>query len=187
MNPLLLDFPEEFETERLTIRAPRAGDGAEMNAAIHESFEDLHRWMEWAQTMPTVEESEANCRQARLDFLARKELRMHLYLKGTSTLVGSSGLHHIDWNVPKFEIGYWMRKRFERQGYVTEAVNGITHFAFEVLHANRVEITCDGKNARSRRVAERAGFELEGVLRNEARDPGGELRDTLVFAKIRGE
>jgi hypothetical protein len=40
-------------------------------------------------------------------FLERTELRMHFYLKGIETLVGSSGLHRIDWGVPKFEIGYW--------------------------------------------------------------------------------
>jgi hypothetical protein len=30
-----------------------------------------------------------------------------LYLKGTNTFVGGSGLHRMDWSVSRFEIGYW--------------------------------------------------------------------------------
>ena len=45
MDALLLDLPESYESERLTIRAPRPGDGTEMNAAIRETFDDLKRWL----------------------------------------------------------------------------------------------------------------------------------------------
>lgn len=54
MNPILLDFPDSLESERLIIRCPRAGDGAMINAAIVESFAELTRWMPWARTLPTV-------------------------------------------------------------------------------------------------------------------------------------
>ena len=83
-----------------------------------------------------------------------------------------------------FEIGYWCRKRFQRQGYITESTEAITKFAFEVLGAKRVEIRVDPNNVRSRRIPERLGFELEGTLRNDALSTSGELRNTLVFAKI---
>ena len=185
MNALLLDFPESFESDRLTIRAPRAGDGAEIHAAVQETFDDLKIWMPWAQQMPTLEESEATARRAQSQFLAREDLTLFLFLKGTNTLVGASGLHRIDWDVPKFEIGYWCRKRFQAQGYITESTEAITKFAFETLGAKRVEIRCDLKNVRSQRIPDRLGFKLEGTLRNDSRTPSGELRDTLIFAKIK--
>ena len=188
IKPILLDIPESFDTERLTIRAPRAGDGAAMNAAIVETIDNLRPWMPWAQTTQTVEESEENVRQARVKFLARDDLRLHLWLKGTETFVGGSGLHRMNWDVPLFEIGYWCRKRFEGQGYITEAVNGITRFAFDVLKAERVEIRCDARNVRSIGVARRAGYTLEAILRHDSRTPDlSELRDTLVFAMLRSE
>ena len=87
----------------------------------------------------------------------------------------------VDWNVPRFEIGYWVRRRFEGQGYVTEAADAIARFAFGALGARRVEIRMDDRNERSWRVAERLGFRLEGVLRNESREGGG-LRDTRIYA-----
>ena len=186
MDALLLDFPESFESDRLTIRAPRPGDGAEMNAAVHETFDDLKVWMPWAQQMPTLEESESFARRAQYQFLAREDLALLLFLKGTDTMVGSSGLHRINWDIPKFEIGYWCRKRFQGQGYISESTEAITKFAFETLAAKRVEIRCDAKNVRSQHIPNRLGFKLEGTLRNDALSSSGELRDTLVFAKIKG-
>ncbi len=184
MDALLLDFPESFESNRLTIRAPRAGDGAEVNAAVRETFDDLKVWMPWAQQVPALEESESFVRRSQCDFLARKDLMLFLFLKGTDTLVGGSGLHRINWDIPKFEIGYWCRKRFQGQGYIRESTEAITKFAFETLGAKRVEIRCDSKNVRSRRIPDRLEFKLEGTFRNDSLSPSGELRDTLVFAKI---
>lgn len=40
MNPILLDFPDSFETERLLIRAPRAGDGKAVYDAIKLRFQN---------------------------------------------------------------------------------------------------------------------------------------------------
>ncbi len=186
MNALLLDFAESFESDRLTLRAPRAGDGVELNAAIRETFDDLKLWLPWAQQIPSLEESEAFVRRAQYQFLAREDLTLFLFLKGTNTMVGSSGLHRIDWKIPKFEIGYWCRKRFQGQGYVTESTQAITKFAFETFGAKRVEIRCSSENVRSRRIAEKLDFKLEGTFRNESLSASGELRNTLVFAKING-
>lgn len=186
MKAILRDFPEELETERLTIRAPRPGDGAEMSRALHESWAELQEWMPWAQGNPPGEaDSEARLREGRARFLTRDDLWLLLFLKGTATLVGSSGLHRINWNVPRFEIGYWARTPYAGQGYITEAVNGIAAFAFELLGARRVEIRCDSQNVRSAAVARRCGFEHEATLRHDDRQPRtGELRDTLIFVKL---
>jgi RimJ/RimL family protein N-acetyltransferase len=138
--------------------------------------------MEWALPEPSVELSEEFARRGAADFVARIDLPLLLWLKDGETLVGSSGLHPHDWTVPRFEIGYWCRARFEGQGYISEAVRGISQFAFERLSARRLEIWCDARNERSARVAERAGFRLEGKLRNHMLDIRGYLRDSLVFA-----
>ncbi len=39
--PILQEFPDRFESERLLIRAPQPGDGAEVHAAISESLDEL--------------------------------------------------------------------------------------------------------------------------------------------------
>jgi ribosomal-protein-serine acetyltransferase len=183
-HSILPQFPDHLETERLFIRAPRAGDGLTINAAVRESFEKLHRWMDWARHIPSVAESETIAREAAAPFRAREELPMWLFRKADQMLVGASGLHSIDWGVPRFEIGYWLRTSVEGQGYMTEAVNGITQFAFRSLNAVRVEIRCDANNQRSAAVAQRAGYVLEARLRHHRRDISGVLADTLIFAKF---
>ena len=186
-NPILLDFPDHLETERLLIRAPKPGDAPAIHAAINELMDNLRPWMPWADPHETVDELETFLRSMVARFITREELMLLLWRKSDGLFVGGSGLHRIDWSVPRFEIGYWVRASLEGQGYITEAVNGIAHFAFDTLQAERVEIRCDSRNQRSAAVAKRAGFSLDGTLRRDSRSPSGDLRDTLVFSKVRGE
>jgi RimJ/RimL family protein N-acetyltransferase len=181
-SPLLLDIPESFETERLLIRVPRPGDGPELNAAILETFEDLQPWMPWARERPSVEKSEENSRRAYSLFLSREDITLRLVHKATGKILGSSGLHPRDWAIPKFEIGYWCRKQFQGQGYITEAVNGILRFGFETIGAKRIEICSDSTNHRSLVVAERVGMKKEGELRNHLLGTDGTPRNLVVFA-----
>lgn len=185
MRAVLHDFPEEFGTERLLIRSPRPGDGRELRAAVQDSWNELKQWMPWATgEFPDEEYYEAHVRQRRARFLLREDLTLLLFLVGTGTLVGSSGLHRIDWDVPRFEIGYWVRTPYAGKGYITEAVMGIADFAFDTLDARRVEIRCDSRNERSVGLARRAGFELEATLYNHERHHlTGRLRNTLIFAR----
>jgi RimJ/RimL family protein N-acetyltransferase len=187
VDPLLLDIPEQFETERLILRVPRPGDSAVIHEAVVESFEALRVWMPWAKTIQTRGETEGFVRRSVAEFVLREELTFGLFRKSDGAFVGNSGMHHIDWSVPKFEIGYWIRTSFQGQGYMTEAVNGIAAFAFDTLRAERLEIRCDSRNRRSAAVAERAGFTLDGHLRSDSIANDGTLRDTLIYGKIRGE
>lgn len=183
---IMLDFPEQFETKRLLIRATRPGDGAALNAAIRESRDELIPFMPFARVLPEPEETEALVRRKRLNFLERTDMMMLMTEHETGKILGSSGLHRFDWDARRFEIGYWIRTSYAGQGLVTEAVHGLTEFAARELNANRVEIRCDDRNQRSAAVARRAGFTLEGVLRNWKREEDGTLVNEMVFSKVRG-
>ncbi|MBQ0138176.1 MAG: GNAT family N-acetyltransferase [Kurthia sp.] len=186
-NPAInWDFESSFESERLIIRMPELADAEAVYEAMCRSAKSLKPHMIWAQQKPVQEQVRENIRQAQAAFLAREDLRLHLFLKETGEFVGSSGLHRIDWTIPKFEIGYWVDDKFEGKGYMTEATNRIATFAFKELAAKRIEIRCDRDNVRSRAVAERSGFELEGILRNDRLAADGlELRDTCIYSKIK--
>jgi ribosomal-protein-serine acetyltransferase len=188
VTPHFREFPDQFETARLTIRAPRPGDGPETYAAVTESLAELRPWMPWAEGVRSVESQEEVMRRAHAEFMARNDLMLLLFLKGTDTVVGCSGLHRIDWSVPRFEIGYWARTSYAGRGFITEAVCGITAFAFQTLGARRVEIRCDEENTRSASVALRSGFVLEGVLHHTRRHHfTGALVNTMIFAQVAGD
>jgi RimJ/RimL family protein N-acetyltransferase len=190
MEPILIDVPERIETERLILRVPRAGDGPLVNHAIGESHAELAPWMPWAGTMPSLEESEAHCRRQQARFLLREDFVFLMLVRdaagGEGELVGASGLHRIDWTVRKFEIGYWRKTGHQGRGFVTEAVRALARLAFDTLDARRVEIRMDDHNAASWRVAERAGFTLEALLRFDSVTPTGEPRSTRIYARVRG-
>lgn len=151
-----------------------------------DSLPSLQPWMPWAMEPMDEDQYEVYVRKQHLKFLAREDLGMLMILKDGGTIIGATGLHTLDWDVPKFEIGYWVRTGYEGRGYVTEAVLGVVAFAFRELDAVRLEIQCDALNERSAAVARRAGFELEARQRREARNHyTGELRDTLLFALLR--
>ena len=141
--------------------------------------------MPWATKLQEVHETEENVRRGAVRWILREDLWMLLFRKSDGLYVGGSGLHRIDWSVPAFEIGYWVRKSLEGQGYISEAVAGITDFGFEVIGGERIEIRCDTRNQRSANVAQRAGYSLEATLRHDGWANDGTLRDTHVFGMIR--
>ena len=96
MNPILLDVPEQFKTERLVLRAPIFGDGVIVNAAIRESFKTLSEWMNWADHIPEIEETEENVRKNRASFLIRQGFFFCMLDKASERFIGTCGLLRID-------------------------------------------------------------------------------------------
>ncbi len=185
-DPLLLDFPDSFETERLLIRPPQRADAQILYEAVKESQAELDQWMLWSKNY-TLEDSIQYTRRALAQFIMRENLAMTIWRKADLHFVGNTGLHAINWEQRKFEIGYWLRTSAYGQGYMTEAVNGLTRFCFEELEATRVEIRCDADNDRSAAVARRAGYTQEAHLRSEGLNTAGVLSDTLIFGMLRAD
>ena len=180
-------FPEMIETERLILRSPRAGDGAEINAAVREMYEELHLWMPWANHVPTVEETEANCVETQDRYARGEDFGIAGYRQSDGAFVLRSGLHLRDARIPRYEIGYWCRAKFQGAGYVCETVRALTRVGFEQMGAKRIDIQCDSRNEKSRRVAERCGYRLVAELKYDDIATDGSLRDTLLFSLTREE
>lgn len=182
-RPARKELPDRLTTARLVMRPPQIDDAPAINEAICDSFAELHAWMEWAREVPSLDDTRLFCAEAICQRAEGKACSM-LMLLGDGTLAGMTGYARVDWEVPAFEIGYWCRTACYGRGYVTEAAGALTRHAFHELGANRVQIRMDHRNVRSAAVAERLGFELEGVLRHEVRDHHGWLRDTRVYALL---
>ena len=188
MSLIQLDFPMPIITERLLLRPPQIGDGAIINPAVVESIDILKLYMPWAQTLPSVEDSEEFIRMAVANWILKKNeepyLPLLIFEKTTMKFIGTTGWHHYEWDIPAFETGYWLHSAYQNQGLMTEAIHALTRFTFQVLRANRLEIRCDTANTRSKKLAERLGFQLEGTLHNHRLDPRTKaLSDTLVYAR----
>jgi RimJ/RimL family protein N-acetyltransferase len=51
----------------------------------------------------------------------------------------------------------------------------------------RVDLITDPDNVASQRVAEKVGFQREGVMRAHLRHPDGRIRDSVMFSLLPGE
>ncbi len=190
MDPLMMDVPERIETEHLVLRVPKRGDGAVLNAAIAVSMNELGPWIPWAGTMPTPEESEIHCRRQQAKFILREDFVFLIFARqadgSEGELLGGTGLHRIDWGLRRFEIGYWRKTGLDGRGIITETVQAMTRLAFDTLGARRVEIRMADDNVKSWKVAERAGYTHEALLRFDSVTPQGEPRSTRIYARVRG-
>lgn len=66
---------------------------------------------------------------------------------------------------------------------MTEAGRAVISFAFEVLDVHRIELHAGVSNKPSIRVAEKLGFQREGVLREAGRGAGG-FYDAFVYGLL---
>jgi RimJ/RimL family protein N-acetyltransferase len=101
-----------------------------------------------------------------------------------SVVVGSVSLHSIDPVQSDAEIGYWTAPAARGQGVAAVAVDAACRWAFAALPVERVELCHAVENTASGRVAEKAGFTLEGRLRRSYRYGDGVKHDELLWARL---
>jgi RimJ/RimL family protein N-acetyltransferase len=167
------------------MRTWEMADAESLWQAVDGSRARLREWLPWIDVYRSVQDAETFIARAIMEASDGISFHFAIVDRMTERLLGGTGFNRPDWAVRAFEIGYWLTNDAVGHGYVTEAVQALTRLAFERLRAERVEIRCDPRNARSRAIPERLGFQLDGQLRSNTLDPDGRPRDTLVFSVIR--
>ncbi|HEY2636435.1 MAG TPA: GNAT family N-acetyltransferase, partial [Solirubrobacteraceae bacterium] len=80
--------------------------------------------------------------------------------------LGAITIQRFEWEHRRGEIGYYLGAAGRGRGLMSRAVRVITPWAFAKLGLARLEILASTDNPASQRVAERAGYVREGVLRS---------------------
>ena len=187
LDPLVLNVPERLATERLWLRRFRPGDGESVHRAALESKQELAQWFPWASRLsPTNGMEEFISRQVDL-WDARTELNYRIERHGETECLGSIGFVRTIWPLRALEIGYWLSTRATGHGFMTEAVAELTRMGFENLQAHRICIRCKVENQKSRAVAERCGFQFEGIIRSEILNPTGNYSDVAYYSMVGDE
>jgi RimJ/RimL family protein N-acetyltransferase len=96
-------------------------------------------------------------------------------------LLGSIGLRFHEEGAAT--VGYWTAREGRGRGIATEALRLISRWALTGLPIERLELAAEPANERSQRVAEKAGFQREGLLRRY-RAVKGERRDCVLFSLL---
>jgi RimJ/RimL family protein N-acetyltransferase len=98
-------------------------------------------------------------------------------------LCGVIDLHDVVWKSRRAAAGYWMAPWARGRGRASRALTLVGRWALGELGLVRVELLADVGNPASQRVAERAGFVREGVLRRHT-VMGGASRDCAIFGLV---
>jgi RimJ/RimL family protein N-acetyltransferase len=101
-------------------------------------------------------------------------------------LLGSISLMRLAWEHRRGEVGYWLAREARGRGHTIRAVRLICAWGFRALGLERIDLFAATANLASQRVAERAGFTREAVLRSYFRVKGRKL-DMVAFGLLATE
>lgn len=162
----------------IALRAWREADADELAECL-DGDEEIARWLDRIPQPYTVADA--------LDFLCRTgEATFAVVDAGGGGVLGGIGIR---WNDEGdvAEIGYWARREARGRGVTTRALRLAVGLAFE-QGAARVQLRADVENLPSRRVAEKAGFTAEGVLREAHWNPRlGRRQSWVMYSVLPGE
>ena len=148
----------------IQIRPYMLGDAFAVWEAARESVTEIQPWMPWCHDEYSVDESR--------EWLA---VQVQAFQDGTAfefaivgrngQYLGGCGLNQIDATNKRANLGYWVRSSVARRGVATAAVALLQKWAFRHTDLVRLELVIAAGNLASQRVADKAGAECEGTLR----------------------
>jgi RimJ/RimL family protein N-acetyltransferase len=83
---------------------------------------------------------------------------------------------------PPADVGYWLAPAGRGRGVMTRALRLVVEYGFRERDLARLELYTLLDNVPSQRVAERAGFVREGIVRARIESRDGDRHDAYVFA-----
>jgi ribosomal-protein-serine acetyltransferase len=168
----MADLADQLSGNRLALRRWAPEHLSALLETVQSSYEELHRWMSWAASPPTVPSIRDVIEKSVRKFDENARWNYGLFEIATEACVGSASLRTTD--VPEeLEIGYWVRTDRTGRGYATEAARVLTAAAFAApLNVARVRISMDGTNLASASVPRKLGYHREGPTQRERLAPG---------------
>lgn len=175
-----------LESERLYYRAPELTDVEIFTRWFNDPrirlFLDHRVW----PVSSLFEESWVR-QQAEPPKNTRSDVVLVFGKKGEAKLIGSTGLHAINWIVREAEWGIVIGDPEDwDRGFGREVARRVLAYAFVTLNLNRVKLRVNASHPRGIACYESAGFVREGVLR-QASYTEGRYEDLVMMAVIRDD
>ena len=105
----------------------------------------------------------------------------------TEELIGELNINNVQRGVlQSCSIGYWISKDKIGLGFMSESINLIKNFIFNVLHLHRIEAACLESNVSSLNVLKNNDFHFEGIARKYLKI-NGKWQDHLIYSCLETE
>jgi RimJ/RimL family protein N-acetyltransferase len=210
MENFLDEIPdEELCGERVTLRLLHEGDAPALFSLIDGSREFLARHLPWPAECTCVEDVESRIESWEIQAQMANGACWGIFAKGAGSSQSAGSLRPADGLVPassqqhasdlqlagviilgwiqaahlSASVSYWLGECFTGRGLATDALKILSHFAFNRLGLNRLEISASVTNKASQAVATRAGYTQEGFSREFERI-NGKFEDHVRFSRL---
>jgi len=167
----------ELRTARLLLRAPSPAD--QDGQVIAYCDEETQRWL---PVPPPYTAADADAFAARAARVRTEGRGVAWVIEFQGRYAGSIDLKRADWVARSVEVGYLTAPWARGRGVMTEALSAVTNWVLG-QGFTRVEVRAAVGNTASQRVAEKAGFPREGVLRRAGHTHDGPV-DLVVLSRI---
>ncbi|MFB1021325.1 MAG: GNAT family N-acetyltransferase [Vicingaceae bacterium] len=170
-----------LETDRLNLKPPTLADALDFF-----EIRSNHEFMKYIGRHPITHILEAEKYIQRIldGFNSRTGLSWKICEKGSDKLIGYIGFWSIDYTHFRTKIGYGLHQDYHRKGYLTEALNTLTHFTFNELGLHSVLAEADDKNVATIKLLEKCGFKKEAHFK-ESFYFDGEFLDSAIYCKVK--
>ncbi len=178
-------------TARLLLRAPRAGDVAEIRRLMRANHEHLKPW----NPAPPVGEDPSSITEVSKTVLRQRRdwkrgsgfVLMVAERERPERFVGKIALNGIMRGAMYGAyLGYWMAADHQGKGYVTEGITAALGLAFGPAGLHRIQAAIMPRNVASLRVIDKLGFRREGYAERYLQI-AGKWEDHIIFARTREE
>jgi RimJ/RimL family protein N-acetyltransferase/nitrite reductase/ring-hydroxylating ferredoxin subunit len=163
----------------VTLRPFRADDASAVYAACQDP--EIGRWI----PMIPIPYTEADARAFILMTLRAWHdgtgCEFAIVDAATDRLLGSVGVH-LNQAARRHAVGYWVAAPERGRGLAVRAVRLAARWSFERLEGRRLSLWTLPGNVASQRVAEKAGFRFEGIMRNWDAGREGEPVAVVMFS-----
>ncbi len=151
---------------------------------VNTNRDHLSVWLEWGQTIQTLEQSQAFIKRGITRYADDGLPWVGLWLE--QHMVGGILFFPVETRARSTMIGYWLGSDVAGRGLMTKAVRAMLGFVFDDLGLNRLELQAHVENLKSRALAERLGFLFEGLLR-EVWTLDGKPVDHAAYAMLNSD
>jgi len=152
----------------------------------NENREFLRENVEEVSSIGTEEEAEIRVRKHSAEWSARDRFVMGIWVKNGNKYVGEIWIEPKKWEVPSFEIGWFLDRGYQGRGIAEEAARRSLEFLFSNLNAHKVIAITRDTNIKSIKLAERLGFRREGH-HTESGIENGKRYGLLYYRMLRTE
>lgn len=144
----------------------------------------LDQWLRWSGRLKTLADVQSYI--TRFALKLEQDDGFHAGMWQGEMLIGGIVCHFINHESKKTEIGYWLTSAAVGRGLVNTACKSVITELFQEHQMHRIEIQCATDNLKSKAVAERLGFTLEGIKR-ESEWLTSRFADHAMYALIEGD